>query len=192
MKGANSPWSCGDVVKRVDLRRGFCFVAALSLAARLRSRRRHGQYNCDSNWIGKNAAAEREKGPRTTTATTTHSMRKRRKGGRSDGRERGQQHGSRSLLPSPKVWHGSQKSTSRRKKAIYLWQQQRAERNRTAAVFCWFIVGRSKEEGRGKAGRTQSKFDHDMQMTAAASIPFFPAATQKRLTPSPLSPLRLD
>ena len=128
---------------------------------RLRSRhRRHGQYNCDSNWIGKNAAAAEREGKkgleRRPTATTTHSMRKRRK------EERGQQqHGSRSLLPSPKVWHGSQKSTSRRKKAIYLWQQQRAgttKQNRTAAVFCWFIVGRSREEGRqGRRGaRNQS------------------------------------
>ena len=34
-----------------------------SLAARLRSRRRrHGQYNCDSNWIGKNAAAAEREG----------------------------------------------------------------------------------------------------------------------------------
>ena len=60
MKGANSPWSCGDVVKRVDLRRGFCFV----VVARLR-KDRHGQYNCDLNWIGKNAA-EGKKGLRPT------------------------------------------------------------------------------------------------------------------------------
>ena len=64
MKGANSPWSCGDVVKRVDLRRGFCFVA------RLRSRRRHGQYNCDSNWIGKNAAAAEREGKKGLEPTS--------------------------------------------------------------------------------------------------------------------------
>ena len=157
MKGANSPWrelrrrcKTGRSSPGILFRRSLAYAVAVAM----------GNITVIRIGLGKTRRLRRERGKRASNDDCDDdSLNAQKKEGAMEGGG-SKQHGSRSLLPSPKVWHGSQKSTSRRKKAIYLWQQQqRAERNRTAAVFCWFIVGRSREQGteEGRRGaRNQS------------------------------------
>ena len=193
MKGANSPWSCGDVVKRVDLRRGFCFVA------RLRSRRRHRQYNCDSNWIGKNAAAA-ERGKRASNDDCDDdSLNAQKKEGAME--ERGQQAARQqkfASFPESLAWITEIDLAQKKGNLSLAAAASRTKQNCCSVllVHCRKEQGgrRSREgsEGGAHAIKVRSRYADDC--CCFHSVPFFPAATQKRLTLSlsPLSPLRLD
>ena len=102
-----------------------------------------------------------------------------RKQGTMEEGERGQ-HGRSLLLRKFGMDHRNRPRSSRRKKGNL---SLAAGRNRTELLLQCFVGSlsegaeqgaRSKEQGReGEGGRTQSKFDHDMQMTA--SLPFRPS-----------------
>ena len=179
MKGANSPWSCGDVVKRVDLRRGFCFVVA-----RLRSRRRHGQYNCDSNWIGKNAAAAEREGKKGLERRMRRRLTQCAKEGRGAARSTAAE-----VCFLPRKFGMDHRNRPRAEKRQSISGSSSSEQNETELLQC-FVGSLSegagskalKREGGAHAIKVRSRYADDC--CCFHSVPFFPAATQKRLTPS--------
>ena len=155
MKGANSPWSCGDVVKRVDLRRGFCFVAALARSlARLRSRRRHGQYNCDSNWIGKNAAAAEREGKKGLERRMRRRLTQCAKEGRNDGREGAASSTAAEVCFLPRKFGMDHRNRPRAEKrqSISGSSSEQDGRNRTELLQC-FVGSLSEGAGKREEGR---------------------------------------
>ena len=189
MKGANSPWrelrrrcktgrsSPGILFRRRSLAYAVAVVAMgnitvirIGLGKTRRLRRERGKRasndNCDDDSL--NAQKKEGRGGSSSTAAEVCFL----------PRKFGMDHRNRPRAEKRQSISGSS-----------------SEQNETELLQCF--VG-SLSEGAGKtkreAGRTQSKFDHDMQMTAAASIPFRSPLRSRSGSPSlsPLSPLRLD
>ena len=144
MKGANSPWSCGDVVKRVDLRRGFCFVARFAYAVATVAM---GNITVIRIGLGKTRRLRRERGKR---ASNGDRLRRRLTQCAKEGRKRG---GSSStaaevcFLPRKFGMDHRNRPRAEKRQSISGSSSEQAQRNRTELLQCF--VG-SLSEGAGK------------------------------------------
>ena len=156
-RGRTGYLRCGDVVKRVDVRRGFCFV----FVARARSPTHRGTAAAAVAAIGNitviriglgKTRQKGKKGPPTDCDGDCDygSLHAQKKEGRNDGRGRGRGKAAEVSFSESLAWI-TEIDLAQKKGNLSL-----AERSRTAAVFCWFIVGGSgarQGRGAGKGGR---------------------------------------